>query len=104
MSKNKNFFKKKSTEIIQESDPVLSKEILKEKERFEKMDPLEKIYLVKEKLTFLQGSTNKSVEELAKRLCDKEELKKAYLNKDFKGKEKFFFFTKSCKRIFLQYS
>ena len=82
-----NLVKKKDTSSasLDDNEPKLSKEVLQEKEKFQKMDPLEKVYLVKEKLNFLQGSASKSVEELAKRLCDKDELKKAYLNKDFKG-------------------
>lgn len=68
----------------------IPKEIIKEQELFQKTSEKEMILTIKEKLSFLQGNTEKSLEELSRRLCVKEELQKAYLNKNFKAVKEYF--------------
>lgn len=88
----KNFSKKSQKEDTSTTDVKVEipKEILKEQDLFKNTSEKEMILTIKEKLSFLQGNTEKSLEDLSRRLCVKEELQKAYLNKNFKAVKEYF--------------
>jgi exoribonuclease R len=83
-----NMTKKKPVE--EPGKVVIPKEISDDQLRFCSSSEKELCLSVKEKLAFLSGNTEKSIDELSKRLCVKEELQKAYLNKNFKAVKEYF--------------